>query len=490
VISLHKKGSRKDPNNYRSIFLLDCVGKVFCRVLANRLQVLVAERLDRLQFGFRPGRSTQQAILALRNKIQLSIESASPLTITFIDLKKAFDSISRQKMWRALKYFNVPEDEQRVIRFLHTTPLGRIKEGGSFSVERGVRQGCVLGPTLFIMVFHMIINESLDMTDLNRIAFADDLALITNSESEANELLSRLDKAVREAGMQVSTAKTKVMSWNTGRRPVVMDGEVIEAVTSFDYLGSTITLENTPDRAVQKNCLRARAIITKIRPALVSNSLNVETKQRLLDVFAKPALLYGLETVVSRQKDLKKLEAVMNRGKRMSLKINSRKTLTNEELGKRVRTRDIASEISIRRLNLFRLYTGLKDTQLDRLLEKKKTYAKDWQRQMLQEVVSHQLDKDWMNKKICYTDKIERLPIAGERDRKVACWNSNCDRMFATEKEMARHWRNDHKEAEKGITKAASEAHQCPMPDCSKEYKTSGWLTGTSEAVTLRWMKT
>ena len=74
VVSIHKKGDKMDTNNYRSIFLLDSVGKVFCRIAQRRLCRVVEAGLDKYQFGFRGGRGTAQAIWALRMRIQKARE--------------------------------------------------------------------------------------------------------------------------------------------------------------------------------------------------------------------------------------------------------------------------------------------------------------------------------------------------------------------------------------------------------------------------------
>ena len=69
VISLFKKGAKTLPSNYRSIFLLDTEGKVFCKILKNRIERCTDQTLDDLQFGFRAGRSTLQAIWTVRRRI-------------------------------------------------------------------------------------------------------------------------------------------------------------------------------------------------------------------------------------------------------------------------------------------------------------------------------------------------------------------------------------------------------------------------------------
>lgn len=68
VISIYKnKGLRSDPNNYRSIFLLDTMGKLFAGIICNRLVQLTDKYLPITQFGFRKNLSTVQAITALRH---------------------------------------------------------------------------------------------------------------------------------------------------------------------------------------------------------------------------------------------------------------------------------------------------------------------------------------------------------------------------------------------------------------------------------------
>ena len=83
VLNLFKKGSRAEPNNYRSIFLLDQVGKVFAKVIANRVNKQLP-KISPYQFGFRSHRSTGQAILAI-SLLQRRIENQQPLCMTFID---------------------------------------------------------------------------------------------------------------------------------------------------------------------------------------------------------------------------------------------------------------------------------------------------------------------------------------------------------------------------------------------------------------------
>jgi len=109
VIKLPKKGSLKDCNNWRGITLLSTPGKVFSRVLLNRLQDAVDCTLRDEQTGFRKGCSCTEQIFTLRNIIEQSLEHQQDLIINFVDFKKAFDSVYRPSLWKILTYYGIPD---------------------------------------------------------------------------------------------------------------------------------------------------------------------------------------------------------------------------------------------------------------------------------------------------------------------------------------------------------------------------------------------
>ena len=104
---------------------------------------------------------------------------------------------------------------------------------------------------------------------------------------------------------------------------------------------------------VSHNVRKARIALARLRPALTSGSLGVGTKARLVETFIKPILLYSLETGVVRIKDVAKLNAVLNKARRMILKIQSKCECKVVDLETKVRLRDISLELGVRRLNLW-----------------------------------------------------------------------------------------------------------------------------------------
>ena len=117
VVILYKgKGSKKDLNNYRGIFLLDVGGKIMARIIANRLMPHLERILDDWQFGFRPKRGTAHAIGIIRKVQEQARYRNINVYAIFIDLEKAFDSVPRKVLWDCLQGMGFPlKDLQEVL---------------------------------------------------------------------------------------------------------------------------------------------------------------------------------------------------------------------------------------------------------------------------------------------------------------------------------------------------------------------------------------
>ena len=102
ITPIHKKGSHSDPNNYRGISLISCLGKLFTALINDRLSNFLegTGTLGNEQAGFRRGSSTTDHILLLHALISLDINNGKRLYCAFIDYEKAFDTINRSKLWQ------------------------------------------------------------------------------------------------------------------------------------------------------------------------------------------------------------------------------------------------------------------------------------------------------------------------------------------------------------------------------------------------------
>ena len=147
------KGSKMDCGSYRPISLLSVPGKALAHVLLHRLNPFLAEHHRPQQSDFTAGRSTADAILALRLFVELHSEFKRSLYVGYVDLKSAFDSVDRTALWLALKGIGIPDVILRLLQDLHADTGARIRVGSEvserFHTLSGVRQGCVLAPPLF-----------------------------------------------------------------------------------------------------------------------------------------------------------------------------------------------------------------------------------------------------------------------------------------------------------------------------------------------------
>ena len=166
IVPLHKKGSRSECDNYRGIALLSIPSKVFARVLLNRIKPRAEALLRENQCGFRKGRGCTDQLFSLRVMMEKAREYRRPLYICFVDLRKAYDSVNRAALWSVLQHcYHLPPKFLNIIKSLHSNTSAAVRSYGKtsdpFPVSVGVKQGCVLAPTLFNLYFDTVIRMAM-----------------------------------------------------------------------------------------------------------------------------------------------------------------------------------------------------------------------------------------------------------------------------------------------------------------------------------------
>ena len=243
IIHLYKnKGDRASCDNHRGISLLSIAGKIMAPVILNRiLRHLLDDVVSESQCGLRSNRGTIDMVFALRQLQEKCREQNQNLYILFVDLTKAFDTVSRDGLMSILSKLGCPPKFVSIIRSFHDGMMARVVENGCvsdpFPVSNGVKQGCVLAPTLFSLMFATMLFSALSKTDagitiryrcdgrffdlrwlmartkvlealVRDFLFADDCALAALSEPDLQELSSCLATAAKAFRLTISLRKT------------------------------------------------------------------------------------------------------------------------------------------------------------------------------------------------------------------------------------------------------------------------------------------
>ena len=155
IMPLHKSGDRSNPDNYRGITLLSCLGKLFSALLNNRLQKFLDknEGLTESQAGFRAGYSTLDHIFTLHAIVNMYFSRKKRLYCAFVDFKKAFDMVDRAKLWNKLVDGGMSGRILDTIKATYGKAKSCVRLQGKFSQpfssSLGVMQGDIVSPLLF-----------------------------------------------------------------------------------------------------------------------------------------------------------------------------------------------------------------------------------------------------------------------------------------------------------------------------------------------------
>lgn len=377
ILALYKgKGHRNECSSYRPITLLSVPGKVFAHVLLARLQPLLTPARRPQQSGFTAGRSTMDAILALRLLSEIHREFRRPLHVAYVDLKSAFDSVDRQALWKALQGVGVPDTILGLITALHEGTTAKVRINGVLSDEfltaSGVRQGCVLAPTLFCRAMDWILERVSSLSgiqlpehDFHDLDYADDVALLDASPTNLASTLDHLESEASHLGLHVSWQKTKLQNLDgmTSADDISVRGHTVEAVDEFVYLGSLQTSDGRCLPDITRRIGLAASAMRSLQDVWRQQRTKLETKLAVYRTCVLPVLLYGAETWTLLAHDISKLEAFHMHCQRQLLHVRWYDFVPNSNISATTQLPCISDVIARRRSGLFghvaRLHCGV-----------------------------------------------------------------------------------------------------------------------------------
>ncbi|XP_063382206.1 uncharacterized protein LOC134668695 [Cydia fagiglandana] len=255
------------------------------------------------------------------------------------------------------------------------------KASQQFEMRRGVRQGCVLAPTLFGIFFSLLLKAAFSNNQqgvhlhtrddgklynisllksakhredffVDSLLFADDAAFVTNSAAELQNIMDRFSRACTLFSMSINAKKTVVLVQGSAETPkILVDGTALEVVNKFCYLGSTVSNNLSLDAEIDIRIGKAATMFGRLRTRVWCNKhLTVRTKMMVYQTCVLSILLYGAETWTTYAKQERRLNTFHMRCLRNILGITWQDKVTNQRVLEKAQLPSLAALLKQRRL--------------------------------------------------------------------------------------------------------------------------------------------
>ena len=250
-----------------------------------------------------------------------------------------------------MRHFNINANLIRMIQNLYEKATCAVYLNNSigdwFRTTIGVRQGCVLSPTLSNIFLERIMTDALNDHEgtvsvggrnITNLRFADDIDGLAGREEELADLVERLDKTSTAFGMQINAEKTKLMTNNTNgfSTDIRVNGEKLDCVNRFKYLGAIIADEGSKPEILAR-IAQANAALAKLKTIWNVRNIALSSKIRLMRSLVMSIVLYACESWTLTADTERRIQAMEMKCFRKLLCITNRDHISNEEVRNRTR---------------------------------------------------------------------------------------------------------------------------------------------------------
>jgi ribonuclease HI len=325
ILKKSKKPDYSQPKAYRVIALLNCLGKISERILARRLSYL-AETTNLLhysQIGSRLHKSAIDAALLLQNEVQNNKANKLKTTTLFLDIKGAFDHVSKNRLIEVLVDLKLPISlikwifsfmSDRVLRLVFNDNIE------SFSpINTGIPQGSPISPILFLIY----IRDLFESKSITFLSYMDDISLSAASKSYKQniKILERETKDIFELGEKYAIKfdfdKTDLIHFYSGKNHqlnlILPNGNIIKPKKLIKWLGIYFDSNLRYKEHINIRTSQAKQAFYRLnRLSNITNGLSPFAIRQLYLACITSISDYGSELWWDNNKSIKPLQAVQN----------------------------------------------------------------------------------------------------------------------------------------------------------------------------------
>jgi len=312
IIPIHKKGDPNVESNYRGLSLLNTLYKIFTALILDRIQtwVDVNNILNEYQAGFRRNYSTVDNIFCLTSIVCINFSCKKKTYAFFVDFKCAFDKLPRNSLFYKLTGMGLSNKMVVILMSIYSETVSQVWNGkemsAAFSVDLGVKQGCLLSPLLFALYLNDLHDFLPGGIQINGVTikilmYADDIVLLSTCPIILQRMINSLSIYCDTWGLEVNLDKSKVMIFREGPRisrslSFTYNNRNIEIVNQYQYLGILLTYNLSYRKHIDIKLKTAKtAINANWSNFILDPNIDVSNKLKIFNAAAKSILLYGAQ---------------------------------------------------------------------------------------------------------------------------------------------------------------------------------------------------
>lgn len=185
---------------------------------------------------------------------------------------------------------------------------------------------------------------------LSHLRFADDIIVFASNQLDLEEMMKELAVKSKNVGLTLNAKKTKVMS-NGILENICINGEQIESVKEYIYLGQSVSFENQTGREVHRRIALAWNKYWSLKEIMKNKQINLNIKKKVYETIIMPSLTYGCQTWTLRKEDEEKLAVSQRKMERSMIGIKLNDRISNINIRQKTKLYDIVKRVRILKWN-------------------------------------------------------------------------------------------------------------------------------------------